>query len=267
MNASSLSVLLSFDAEEFDVPREAKNGSAELPLEEAVRVSEEGISVVLDILKESGVRATFFCTTNFATHACKAVRRMLSDGHEVASHGCDHWRPAPGDAALSKSRLEDITGERILGYRQPRMAPVSMPELASGGYLYDASLHPTFIPGRYMHWGAPRVPFVKDGLVELPMSVTPCLRLPLFWLACHHYPFPLYRWLCLRTLRHDGHLVLYFHPWEFVPLAKHPEWKIPWLIHRRSGTPMQERLRALIAALKLQGADFCTCQKFAEKVQ
>ena len=257
-------VLLSFDAEEFDLPRE--NG-VQLPLEEAVSISRGGVSVILDILKESEVQATFFCTTNFATHAPDAVRRMLADGHEVASHGCDHWRPAPGDIARSKHTLEDLTGERILGYRQPRMAAVSMQELAAHGYLYDASLHPTFIPGRYMHWGAPRVPFVRDGLVELPMSVTPWLRLPLFWLACHHYPFPLYRWLCQRTLRHDGLLVLYFHPWEFVPLREHPEWKIPWLIHRRSGTPMQERLRALIAALKRQGGGFCTYRRMAEEMK
>lgn len=264
MSASSPFVLLSFDAEEFDLSRE--NG-VKLSLEEAVRVSEQGVSVILDMLKENDVQATFFCTSNFATHAHDAVCRMLSDGHEVASHGCDHWRPAIGDAALSKNILEKFTGTSILGYRQPRMAAVSTQELAAQGYLYDSSLHPTFIPGRYMHLGAPRVPFIKDGLVELPMSVTTWLRLPLFWLACHHYPFSLYRWLCLRTLRHDGHLVLYFHPWEFVPLAKHPEWKIPMLIRRRSGTSMQERLFSLITALKREGATFCTYRKFAEKVK
>lgn len=261
MSASSLSVLLSFDAEEFDLPRES---GVELSLEEAVRVSEQGISVILDILKENDVQTTFFCTSNFATHAHGSVRQMLAANHEIASHGCDHWQPAPGDVALSKKDLEDITGTSILGFRQPRMAAVSTQELAAQGYLYDASLHPTFIPGRYMHWGAPRIPFIKDGLVELPMSVTPWLRLPLFWLACHHYPFSFYRWLCCRTLRHDGHLVLYFHPWEFVPLGGHPEWRIPWLIRRRSGTPMQKRLSALIAALKCEGATFCTYRQFSE---
>ena len=103
MSASSPFVLLSFDAEEFDLPRE--NG-VKLSLEEAVRVSEQGVSVILGMLEENDVQATFFCTSNFATHAHDAVRRMLSDGHEVASHGCDHWRPAIGDAALSKNILE-----------------------------------------------------------------------------------------------------------------------------------------------------------------
>ena len=262
MSTSGLSILLSFDAEEFDLPRE--NG-IELSLEEAVSISVQGISTVLNILEANGVQATFFCTTNFATHAHSSVCRMLAAGHEIASHGCDHWQPASCDAAVSKKVLEDLTGTSILGYRQPRMAAVSSKELAAYGYLYDSSLHPTCIPGRYMHWRASRVPFVENGLVELPMSVTPLLRLPVFWLACHHYPFPFYRRLCLWTLRHDRHLVLYFHPWEFVSLETHPEWRIPWLIRRRSGTPMQERLCALIAALKSRGATFCTYRQFSEQ--
>ena len=262
MSASGLSVLLSFDAEEFDLPREH---GIELSLEEAMSVSIQGISDILDILEKNGVKATFFCTTNFAIHAHDSVCRMLDAGHEIASHGCCHWQPASGDAAVSKRKLETVTGKCILGYRQPRMASVSSEELATCGYLYDSSLHPTYIPGRYMHWSAPRTPFVENGLVKLPVSVTPVLRLPVFWLACHHYPFPLYRWLCLRTLHYDGSLVLYFHPWEFVPLASHPEWRVPWIVRCRSGKPMLKRFCALIEALKREGAIFCTYHQYSKQ--
>lgn len=79
-------------------------------------------------------------------------------------------------------------------------------EIARQGYLYNSSLNPAFIPGRYMHLTEPRTCFMKEGVLQIPASVTPWLRFPLFWLSCHNLPAGLYRWLCRRTLRHDGYL-------------------------------------------------------------
>lgn len=64
-------ILLSFDIEEFDVPLE--NG-VEYSLEEGMNVSVEGANIILDILKANDVRATMFCTANFAKNAPKQCR-------------------------------------------------------------------------------------------------------------------------------------------------------------------------------------------------
>ncbi|MFO7312451.1 MAG: polysaccharide deacetylase family protein, partial [Bacillota bacterium] len=45
---------------------------------------------VLDILKEKGVRATFFLTGFWAKKQRDIAQRIVADGHEVASHGDDH---------------------------------------------------------------------------------------------------------------------------------------------------------------------------------
>ena len=132
MNTSGLSVLLSFDAEEFDLPRER---GVELSLEEAMRVSVQGISVILDILEANGVQATFFCTTNFASHAHASVRRMLAACHEIASHGCDHWHPVPSDAAVSKKKLEDFIG------RFHRNEHLGLPPATHGSRLFKRTCH------------------------------------------------------------------------------------------------------------------------------
>ena len=58
-------ILLSFDTEEFDVPKEH---GVEIPLEEQVRISTIGTNKILDCLKRNGIKATFFCTANFAIH-------------------------------------------------------------------------------------------------------------------------------------------------------------------------------------------------------
>ena len=256
-------ILLSFDTEEFDVPREH---GVDYSLEEGMKVSVIGTNRILDVLKRNGVRATFFCTGNFAEHAPEVMKRIMDEGHEVACHGVDHWQPADTDFARSKEIVERVTGQTVYGYRQPRMFPVLESEIRRVGYRYNSSLNPAFIPGRYMHLTEPRTWFMKDGVMQIPASVTPWLRFPLFWLSLHNLPQWLYHWLTRRTLNHDGYFVTYFHPWEFYELKEHPELKIPFIIRNHSGQQMTERLDSLIKMLKVRSHEFITFNEFAEKV-
>ena len=252
-------ILLSFDIEEFDVPREH---GVDYSLEEGMKVSIEGTNRILDILKENGVCATFFCTSNFAENAPEVMHRIIREGHEVACHGVDHWQPKETDFALSKEIVESVTGLTVTGYRQPRMFPVVESEIKRVGYRYNSSLNPAFIPGRYMHLSTPRTWFMKDGVMQIPASVTPWLRFPLFWLSLHNLPEWLYHSLVRRVLSNDGYFVTYFHPWEFYELKKHPELKIPFIIRNNSGLQMVKRLDSLVKMLKSRGHKFITYNEF-----
>ena len=255
-------VLLSFDVEEFDVPREK---GVPFTLEQGIAVSAEGTRRILDILAAHAVRATFFCTANFASAQPQLIRRMVSEGHEVASHGCDHFCPRTTDPAVSKKIIEAISGRECAGYREPRMSPVDNTLLETCGYKYNSSLNPTLIPGRYCHLGAPRTPHQKGAVLQLPTSVTPLLRIPLFWLALHHFPEQVYRALVHRVLRSAGCFITYFHPWEFYDLNAHPELKIPFVIRRNSGEPLCRRLGRLIHLLKGDGEEFLTFSDFVKR--
>ena len=80
-------ILLSFDIEEFDVPREK---GLDWSFENAMKVSKIGTKKILDILKANEVQATLFCTSNFVQNAPELINRAIKDGHEIASHGVDH---------------------------------------------------------------------------------------------------------------------------------------------------------------------------------
>ena len=80
-------ILLSFDIEEFDVPREK---GLDWSFENAMKVSKIGTAKILDILKANNVKATLFCTSNFVVNAQDLVMRAINEGHEIASHGVDH---------------------------------------------------------------------------------------------------------------------------------------------------------------------------------
>ena len=258
-------VLLSFDTEEFDVPRE--HGVTYDTLREGMEVSVAGTQRILDVLQMNDVCATFFCTANFAEHAPDVIQRILDEGHEVACHGVDHWQPQASDVFRSKEIVERVAGVTTYGYRQPRMFPVSDEAIREAGYAYNSSLNPAFIPGRYMHLTAPRTWFMKDGVMQIPASVTPWLRFPLFWLSLHNLPEGLYHWMVRRTLKHDGYLVTYFHPWEFYELREHPELRMPFIIRNHSGQELCDRLDRLILMLKAEGHSFITFKEFVEKVK
>ena len=248
-------ILLSFDTEEFDVPKEH---GVDFTLEEGMKVSIFGANIILDILKENNVKGTFFCTANFAENAPAVMRRILDEGHEVACHGCDHWRPQASDFKESKRRVEAVTGIKCNGYRQPRMFPVNDNDIREAGYLYNSSLNPTFIPGRYIHLLTPRTFFMKNGVLQIPTSVTPIFRIPLFWLALHNFPEWLYRFFVRRVISHDGYFTTYFHPWEFYDLKSHPEFKIPFIIKNHCGKELQKRIDSFIKCMKKEGQIFET---------
>ena len=252
-------ILLSFDIEEFDAPLEH---GVELPFEEQMRTSVEGTRKILACLARHRVKATFFCTANFALHAKDLILDIQKGGHEIASHGFYHSSFETADLRKSKEALEELTGQPVNGFRMARMMPVEEEEIHKAGYLYNSSLNPTCIPGRYNHLGQPRTYFMKAGVLQLPASVTPIVRFPLFWLAYHNLPATLYRKLALWTWKEDGYFLTYFHPWEFSARLREPAFGVPGYLTHCSGTDLQRKFIRLLEWLKARGCRFLTTREY-----
>jgi len=255
MAASPNRILFTVDVEEFDT---ALAYGYDLPFAEQVAISALGMVRLADRLADRRVPATLFTTAVFALEK-PTLMRELAGRHEIASHGYYHLDNSPGDAMTSKITLSRITGQEIVGFRRAQMGRVNHEELRAAGYRYDSSLHPTYLPGRYNHLDQPRLPFLSQGIVEIPASVTPVLRLPLFWLSLKNMPLALYQRLCRQTLRADGHLVIYVHPWEFAELSAYR--RIPAYVRRLAGEPLLDRVTRLLAGLSGEGT-FSTMQDF-----
>lgn len=254
------SVLLSFDVEEFDLPKE-HGGS--ITLEEGIKISKSGLLKVLNILNQEHVPATFFCTANFANAEPALIRKLAQSGHEIACHGVDHFHPQPSDIKNSKIALEKITGQKIRGYRQPRMQKTNFTAMKKLGYLYDSSVNPAFIPGRYNNFNIPTRPYQKQGITVIPTSVATPLRIPLFWLALHLFPEKLYHLLAKTSIKKNGYFTTYFHPWEFTNLHQHSS--VPKYIQHGSGAKLERKLSRLISTLKKSGYDFQTYSDYLHK--
>lgn len=109
---------------------------------------------LLDMLAEAGCTATFFVLGEVAEEQPRFVRRIAEAGHEVGSHGYLHLRATErsprafaADLRRSKSLLEDLLGEPVLGFRAPEwslrsLGNACLPLVAEAGFLYDSSLAP-----------------------------------------------------------------------------------------------------------------------------
>lgn len=219
---SDARALLSFDLEEFDLPTEF--GRA-LPEPEQIEVALVGLRRLTALLADRKIVSTFFSTAVFAMNAPEEVREV-GRSHEIASHGYAHTGFSASDPERSKEVLEKITGKPVFGYRSPRFRPVPDDLLQKAGYLYNSSENPTFLPGRYCRVFAPRRAYRKGSLLQIPVSVSPWIRFPFFWLAFKNTPAPLFRTAAVWTLAESRYLHLVFHPWEFADLGGYglPRW-------------------------------------------
>ena len=188
---------------------------------------------LLDILAESAVLATFFTLGWVADRHPALVRRIVADGHELASHGAEHIRvdrqsadTYRADVRRSKKVLEDAGGVPVRGYRAPtfsigRSTVWAHAILAEEGYQYSSSVYPVK-HDLYGCPGAPRTPFAPvPGLLEIPMSTVTVMGIDLPASGGGYFrllPYPLTRWLVAQAGRASRcPAIFYLHPWELDP--------------------------------------------------
>ncbi|MGZ5210971.1 MAG: polysaccharide deacetylase family protein, partial [Kaistella sp.] len=208
-------VLLSFDIEEFDMPLEYKG---EIAFEEQLSISRTGMQNILSLLKKHHAKATFFSTVVFAENNKDLIEQLLDEGHELASHTWFHSKFEIEDLKKSREKLTELFNTEITGLRMPRMMKVDEKEVERAGYSYNSSVNPTFLPGRYNNLKVSRTYFKEGEVLQIPASVSPKFRIPLFWLSFHNFPLSFYKKLSKDVLNQDNYLNVYFHPWEFADI-------------------------------------------------
>jgi len=256
-------ILLSFDIEEFDMPYEY---GKTLDFKEQLSISTEGTLAILEILKQTNVKATFYCTANYADHQPEVVLKIVEEGHEIASHGYYHSAFLPEHLLQSRMALEKLTDLPVKGYRMARMMPVDEEEIYKAGYKYNSSINPTWLPGRYNNLKKPRKWFFQEGVLQIPSSVTPLLRFPLFWLSFHNVPLFILQWMSAFTHYRDGYLNLYFHPWEFTNLDNREKFGFPDYISKNTGEDFGSKIRFFIEWAQRKGYDFARTGDFASDI-
>jgi polysaccharide deacetylase family protein (PEP-CTERM system associated) len=236
---------------------------------------ESNIDRILALLDNGNTKATFFTLGWIAERYPAMVRRIIANGHELASHGWAHHRvtdQAPhefrDDITRAKALLEDIGGQPVLGYRAPsfsigRQNQWALGVLEESGYRYSSSIYPV----QHDHYGMPDAPRFayyprsKGGLLELPITTMRLFsrNIPAGGGGYFRlWPYPVSRWFLQRLNRLECRsAIFYFHPWEIdhrQPRQKgisiKTRFRHYYNLHR-----MEERIKALTRDFKWDRMD------------
>ncbi|MBF0324559.1 MAG: DUF3473 domain-containing protein [Alphaproteobacteria bacterium] len=196
---------------------------------------EDNTNRILELFARHAVKATFFTLGWIAERHPTLVRRIVAEGHELASHGSEHRRADHQDAdsfrqdiRRSKALLEDLSGVQVCGYRAPTFSISdrnlwAFAILADEGYTYSSSVYPVQ-RDNYGMPGAPRFaffPLVGMAFEEYPITTVRLgqRNLPgggggFFRLL----PYTLSR-AAISTVNtgDDKPAIFYLHPWEIDP--------------------------------------------------
>ena len=209
---------------------------------------ERNVDEILSLFADAQARATFFTLGWIAERYPALVRRIVAEGHELASHGYGHLRiheqteaDFTQDIRRAKALLEDLAGAEVKGYRAPsfsigKRTLWAFDRIAQAGYRYSSSVYPV----HHDHYGmpdAPRFPYrPRADLLEIPVTTAVVLHRNLPAGGGGYFrllPYAVSRALIRRVNGVDGHpAVFYFHPWEIDPAQP-----------RVSGTSIKTRFR------------------------
>jgi polysaccharide deacetylase family protein (PEP-CTERM system associated) len=198
---------------------------------------------LLDLFAANNVKSTFFTLGWVAQRCPDVIKRIVREGHELASHGLAHQRATTmtekqlyDDIKQSKDILENIGGVALKGYRAPSFSindsnTWAYDILKDLGFTYSSSTYPI----SHDLYGVPEWPRFKytreNGLIEIPIP-TIIKKGTNVGIGGGGY-FRLYPyWLSKRRITEymqaeSAPYSFYFHPWEID--AQQPRFdNAPW---------------------------------------
>ena len=232
--------ILTIDVEEwyhgndFDLPKERWPS-----LESRVELQTD---FLLDLLAESGARATFFVLGCVAEAHPDLVRRIHQRGHEVGSHGWFHdliYRLTPDQFSTqlrdSARVISGITGQAVASFRAPSWSIVetntwALDVVRACGLGVDSSIFPMRTGMFGVKNARLDIHAIREGLTEFPPAALRLGGLTVPMAGGIFFRLLPYRFTAaaLRSMNRAGRpAVVYLHPWELDPgQPRLPE--IPW---------------------------------------
>lgn len=258
--------LLSFDLEEYFQVEAAAGAVAPGQWDSFAQRMPAVVERILERLASRGSTATFFVLGWVALRQGDLIRRIAHAGHEIASHGMAHTmihrmtpRQFRDDVSESRQRLEDLSGQAVLGYRAPtfsitRATAWALDVLVEAGFAYDSSVFPI----RHDRYGVPDAPRFAHwaigpaggGLLEIPPLTLRILggNMPVGGGGyLRLLPLAVVKAALHSAARADRPAMIYLHPWELDPRQPPlPMSRLNRFRHRLGLSRMEGKLQALL---------------------
>lgn len=195
---------------------------------------ERNTDTLLELFESKNIKATFFVLGWVAERYPDIVKKIVAQGHELASHGYSHqlvYSQTPEvfreETYKSKRILEELGQQAVVGYRAASYSITAkslwaLDILADLGFTWDSSIFP-IKHDRYGMPGSPEQPYkiiTRSGaeIIEFPLTTAKIGRLSVPAAGggyFRQYPYFLSKFLFNRaSLNQARPQIFYLHPWE-----------------------------------------------------
>ena len=222
--------ILSFDIEEWFIEKEFHGGR-----QKRYDMYDRYLDLVLDLLDERGLKATFFVVGILAESFPEVVKRIEERGHEIGCHSNRHtWlNKMSRDEVLEDTRraidaIEQRIGKKVKSYRAPAFSVGNANKwafevLAQCGIENDASVFPAFRDfGGFPDFGnqVPTLIKTSEGdIKEFPITTVHLLGKDLAYSGGGYFRFfPL--WFISSQMKKKEYNVCYFHLNDLIVTEK-----------------------------------------------
>jgi hypothetical protein len=183
--------------------------------------------------------------------------------------------------AQARRILEETSGKRVIGFRAPNLIVMEwLPKvLVEQGFAYDSSVCPARNPGKYKEYArSPSRPYRvslnsicrrgNSGLVEIPVSVFPLIRMPggqSIMTRIAGWPWTS---IALDSALRSGPACYYMHPYEFNPTQGAANLHLrERLFLMRTGTYMKSSLSKLLRKYgeRIVTAEYYVSHRFSRR--
>ena len=157
-----------FDAEEVWIGEDPENAHRPGVLSQGTYGPKVAIPLILELLKQHEITATFFVPARDAKRHPGRVQEIIAAGHEIGHHGYTHRSPSELSRAEEEEELvHGLEGLRglgadVVGYRSPSwdFSSSTLDLLVTHGFTYSSNLMDDLVPYRHS----------THELVEVPVS-------------------------------------------------------------------------------------------------
>lgn len=246
----------------------------------------DGLDVLLQLLSDKHIPATFFTLTEVLKSVGGELREAEKTGSEVACHGFTHNRPltmSPShfreEIVKAKGIIEDCVGHEVIGYRAPTYGidDERLEIVRDLGFKYDSSkvahsLNPHYGELKLGGYEEIQKNIWRDGdFCEFGISTQEFLgkQLPIGggYIRMLPWSFNLHQ---LKKYTADGSFyILYIHPFELSPKAV-PKVKDASLTDKiRANTGRKDcdrKIQKIINLLQDRNYEFVTLRGLREKI-
>lgn len=242
---------------------------------------ENNVDRLIDICDRHDVKSTCFILGDVARHKPHIVKKLFDAGHEIASHGSSHKLIYPmtpdefrTDIQASSDILEQIIGEKVVGFRAPSWSVKRdtllwfYKVLAEEGFLYSSSVYPAknTLFGIEGFLDIPHYP-TSANILEIPQSIMSLFGNRVGYAGGGYLRF-FPTWLIQRVIRSKNNegksIFIYLHPREID--SDQPRLKLGWrdgYFHYQGIAGCEEKLSSLVEKFS---TSFIRMDDYATKV-